>query len=156
VIHRSLIMVLPSQRRLAEQHWEFPRSARLSPQCSRGMVNGRQNLRGYTATRRYVLENGTHNERAEMLVRIVCQEDGSKQFEVVSSIGWGRSGSMSSQNCWKLRPRLRVLISASNPASRLKTIHFEMAVMETVRGRQEFRCEVLGLSDSGQREAVWE
>ena len=46
-------------------------------------------LHGYTAVRRYVLENERHHKRAEMLVRMECLEDGSKQFEIVSSDGWG-------------------------------------------------------------------
>ena len=46
-------------------------------------------LHGYTAVRRYVLENERHHKRAEMLVRMECLEDGSKQFETVSSDGWG-------------------------------------------------------------------
>ena len=46
-------------------------------------------LNGYTSLRRYVLENPGHHKRAEMLVRVTCQKDGSKQFEQVSSSGWG-------------------------------------------------------------------
>lgn len=46
-------------------------------------------LRGYTAVRRYVLENQRHHKRAEMVVRMKCLEDGSKQFETVSASGWG-------------------------------------------------------------------
>jgi hypothetical protein len=46
-------------------------------------------LHGYTAERRYVLENRDHHKRAEMLVRVNSGEDGSKQFDVVSSSGWG-------------------------------------------------------------------
>ena len=46
-------------------------------------------LEGYTAFRRYVLENTRHHKRAEMLVRVTCAKDGSKQFETVSSTGWG-------------------------------------------------------------------
>src|SRR5258707_415276 len=46
-------------------------------------------LHGYTGYRRYVLENRNHHKRAEMLVRMVCRDDGSKQFEVVSETGWG-------------------------------------------------------------------
>ena len=52
--------------------------------------NERQaNLHGYTAIRRYVLENRNHHKQAEMLVRMICREDGSKQFEIVSENGWG-------------------------------------------------------------------
>ena len=46
-------------------------------------------LYGYTASRRYVLENQRHHKRAEMLVRMTCLRDGSKQFETISEIGWG-------------------------------------------------------------------
>lgn len=46
-------------------------------------------LDGYSARRRYVLENERHHKRAEMLVRMKCLQDGSKEFEVVSSAGWG-------------------------------------------------------------------
>ena len=46
-------------------------------------------LEGYTAARRYVLENRGHHKRAEMVVRVTCHKDGSKQFETVSTSGWG-------------------------------------------------------------------
>jgi hypothetical protein len=46
-------------------------------------------LRGYTAGRRYLLENQRHHKRAEMLVRMKCLNDGSKQFDIVSSAGSG-------------------------------------------------------------------
>ena len=46
-------------------------------------------LHGYTAARRYVLDNPRHHKRAEMLVRVRCVEDGSKEFQTVSESGWG-------------------------------------------------------------------
>lgn len=46
-------------------------------------------LDGYTGSRKYVLENIKRHKRAEMLVRMTCQKNGSKHFEVVSSNGWG-------------------------------------------------------------------
>ena len=46
-------------------------------------------LYGYTASRRYVLENQRHHKRAEMLVRMTCLRDGLKQFETISETGWG-------------------------------------------------------------------
>jgi hypothetical protein len=51
----------------------------------------RSALDGYTGIRRYVLENIKRHKRAEMLVRVTCQKNGSKQFEVVSSNGWGEA-----------------------------------------------------------------
>jgi hypothetical protein len=58
----------------------------------------RDNLRraafhGYTAVRRYVLENSHHHKRAEMLVTARCLDDGSKQFQTVSATGWAAARS---------------------------------------------------------------
>lgn len=50
-------------------------------------------LRDYTAVRRYVLENAHHHKRAEMLVKVSCLGDGSKQFETLSETGWGAARS---------------------------------------------------------------
>ena len=50
-------------------------------------------LHGYTSARRYVLENARHHKRAEMLVRMKCLDNGSKEFETVSETGWGAARS---------------------------------------------------------------
>jgi hypothetical protein len=50
-------------------------------------------LHGYTSARRYVLENARHHKRAEMLVRMKCLDNGSKEFETVSTTGWGAARS---------------------------------------------------------------
>ncbi len=44
---------------------------------------------GYTAYRRYMLDNQRFHKRAEMVVRIICLQNGSKQFETISATGWG-------------------------------------------------------------------
>jgi hypothetical protein len=49
----------------------------------------RSAFEGYTGTRTYVLENAAYNKRADMTVRIICQRDGTKVFEVLSASGWG-------------------------------------------------------------------
>lgn len=45
-------------------------------------------LKGYDGMRLYVLENQRMHKRAEMLVRVMCGADGSKQFQVISEGGW--------------------------------------------------------------------
>ena len=45
-------------------------------------------LHGYTAARRYVLENARHHKRAEMVVTVKCLPNGSKEFQTVSATGW--------------------------------------------------------------------
>src|SRR5271165_2848992 len=44
---------------------------------------------GYSGIRTYVLENEAYHKRAEMTVRIACHPDGTKEFGVLSSVGWG-------------------------------------------------------------------
>jgi MucB/RseB N-terminal domain len=92
-------------------------------------------LHGYTAYRRYVLENRNHHKQAEMLVRMTCKEDGSKQFEVVSENGWG--GAMK-----HVFPRLlEAEMEAARPDLRERSritpenYTFEMAGTDDVRGR---------------------
>jgi hypothetical protein len=95
-------------------------------------------LHGYTASRRYVLETRNHHRRAEMLVSMVCREDGSKQFEVVSSEGWGEARK-------HVFPRLlQAEIEAARPDFREQSritgenYTFEMAGRELVRGRPAY------------------
>jgi outer membrane lipoprotein-sorting protein len=46
-------------------------------------------IKGYAGMRRYVLENHKFHKRAEMLVQVQGDQDGTKHFEVVSEEGWG-------------------------------------------------------------------
>jgi hypothetical protein len=95
-------------------------------------------LHGYTAIRRYVLENQNHHKRAEMTVRMICREDGSKQFEIVSEDGWGGARK-------HVFPRLlEAEMEAARPDLRERSritpenYTFEMAGTEWVRGRQAY------------------
>ena len=45
-------------------------------------------IEGYAGMRRYVLENQKYHKRAEMLVQVQGDKDGTKHFEVVSEDGW--------------------------------------------------------------------
>jgi len=46
-------------------------------------------IEGYAGMRRYVLENHKFHKRAEMLVQVQGDRDGTKHFDVVSEEGWG-------------------------------------------------------------------
>ena len=46
-------------------------------------------MEGYAGMRRYVLENHKFHKRAEMLVQVQGDRDGTKHFDVVSEDGWG-------------------------------------------------------------------
>jgi hypothetical protein len=82
-------------------------------------------LNGYTAARRYVLENRRHHKRAEMVVRVTCQKDGSKQFETVSTEGWGGAQKHVFPGCWKRKPKRRGRIFASGHASFPRTTNLK-------------------------------
>jgi outer membrane lipoprotein-sorting protein len=45
-------------------------------------------IEGYAGMRRYILENQKFHKRAEMLVQVQGDRDGTKHFEVVSEDGW--------------------------------------------------------------------
>jgi hypothetical protein len=92
----------------------------------------------YTARRRYILENDRHHKRAEMLVRMKCLNDGSKQFEVVSSAGWGSARK-------HVFPRLlSAEVDASQPGSRDRSriipqnYTFTMVGADTVNDRRAY------------------
>jgi hypothetical protein len=92
-------------------------------------------LHAYTASRRYVLENRNHHKRAEMLVRMLYREDGSKQFEVVSTDGWDGARK-------HVFPRLlEAEVEAGRPDLRDRSritpenYSFEITGAECVRGR---------------------
>jgi hypothetical protein len=95
-------------------------------------------LHGYTANRRYVLENRDRHKRAEMLVRMVSREDGSKQFEIISESGWGGARK-------HVFPRLlQAETEAARPDLRERcritpeNYTFEMAGSESIRNRPAY------------------
>src|SRR3977135_1966704 len=50
---------------------------------------GRQSsMEGYAGMRRYVLENQKFHKRAEMLVQVQGDKDGTKHFDILSEEGW--------------------------------------------------------------------
>jgi outer membrane lipoprotein-sorting protein len=105
--------------------------------------NERQSaLDGYTAVRRYVLKNPAQNKEAEMVVRLTCLKDGTKQFETISSGGWGGARK-------HVFPRLlKAEAEASDPRLREQSrftpgnYTFAMLGQENVNGRRAYAVEV--------------
>jgi hypothetical protein len=89
---------------------------------------------GYTAYRRYVLDNQRFHKRAEMLVRITCLQNGSKQFDTISETGWGGARKH------VFSKLLEAETEASQPGFRERSritpenYTFEMAGAETLHG----------------------
>ena len=99
-------------------------------------------MEGYAGMRRYVLENTKLQKRAEMLVRIQGDPDGTKHFEVVSEDGWKAA------NTHVLRKMLESETETSRPELRELTrlnfanYQFEIVRAELVAGRMAYVLEV--------------
>jgi len=99
--------------------------------------------RGYTGTRRYVLENQKFNKRAEMLVNVKCDRDGTKHFEVISEDGW------KSANKRVIRKMLESETETSQPQIRPSTslspenYRFQMLGSDFVEARPVYVLQVL-------------
>jgi hypothetical protein len=117
----------------------------------------RSQLHGYTGVRRYVLENVKHHKQAEMLVRMVYRKDGSKEFDVISSSGWGGARK-------HIFPRLlEAETEASRPGSgedsRITPLNYSFTTLRTdeVGGRKAYVIEVIPKKDKKylMRGTIW-
>ena len=98
---------------------------------------------GYTGNRLYVLDNQKMHKRAEMLVSVKCDPDGTKHFEVMSEQGW------KSANKHVLRKMLESETETSRPETRPRTrlthdnYEFQMLGTDPVEDRAAYIIEVL-------------
>ena len=72
---------------------------------------------GYVGDREYVLENHKFQKRAQMEVRVTCERNGTKHFEVMSEDGW------KSANKRVLRQMLATESDSSRPDTRPQEPH---------------------------------
>jgi len=135
MILNSLILVVPVVMAAGESIPALPTADEVVAKMMARDGDRQADLHGYTAIRRYVLENRSHRKRAEMMVRMICHEDGSKEFAVVSEDGWGGARK-------HVFPRLLdAEIEAARPDLRDRSritpenYSFEMAGTESIRGR---------------------
>jgi MucB/RseB N-terminal domain len=97
---------------------------------------------GYAGMRRYVLENQKFNKRAEMLVQVQGDKDGTKHFEVVSEDGW------KSAHKHVLHKMLESETEASRPEMRARArlipenYDFALVGTELVAGRRAYVLEI--------------
>lgn len=97
---------------------------------------------GYAGHRMYVLNNEKWHKRAELLVAVKGDPDGTKHFEVVSEQGW------KSANKHVLSKMLASEAETSRPTMRPKTLltpenySFSLVQTEVVEGRPAYVIEV--------------
>jgi outer membrane lipoprotein-sorting protein len=99
-------------------------------------------IEGYAGMRRYVLENHKFHKRAEMLVQVQGDRDGTKHFEVVSEDGWGGARKhvfhkMLESETETSRPEIRA-------SARLVPENYDFALVgtELVAGRAAYVLEI--------------
>jgi len=101
-----------------------------------------KSLSGYEGARRYVLVNDHMHKRAELVVRVTGDPDGTKHFEIVSETGWKAAQKH------VLRKMLESEEEASRPEERLKArlsldnYEFQMVGTDELDGRSAYAIDV--------------
>ena len=84
----SLILLGGSSAVAAEDSGTPPTAEQIVARMAAHDLQRQSSVEGYAGMRRYVLENNKFHKRAEMLVKVQGDQDGTKHFEVVSEDGW--------------------------------------------------------------------
>src|SRR5271165_6712568 len=99
-------------------------------------------IEGYEGMRRYVLENHHFQKRAEMIVQVQGDRDGTKHFEVVSEEGWKAA------HTHVLHKMLESETETSRPETRAKArlnfenYDFNIAGTDMLEGRTVYVLEI--------------
>ncbi len=116
-------------------------------------LHRQSSIDGYAGMRRYVLENRKLKKRAEMLVKVKGDADGTKHFEIVSEDGW------KSANSHVLRKMLESETETSQPqvraTSKLNSTNYEFEILrvEAVAGRTAY---VLNVKPKGKEKYLFQ
>lgn len=98
---------------------------------------------GYQGMRLYALSNKKLHKHAEMLVRVSCEQDGSKHFDIVSEHGWQAASKH------VFRKMLESEAKLSRPSERRKTeltpqnYDFRLAGTAELNGRSAYVLDVV-------------
>jgi outer membrane lipoprotein-sorting protein len=144
--HRLLItalLLLPVPAVGAQDHTgTVPTADEIVSRMAASDLHRQSSIEGYAGMRRYVLENEKLKKRAEMTVRVKCDRDGTKHFEVLSEDGWKAA------HKHVLHKMLESESDASRPGmratARLVTANYDFALVgtEQVAGRTAYVLEL--------------
>ena len=84
----SLLLLTGSSAVPAEDPTPAPTAEEIVARMAAHDLQRQSSVEGYQGMRRYVLENDKFHKRAEMLVKVKGDQDGTKHFEVLSEDGW--------------------------------------------------------------------
>jgi MucB/RseB N-terminal domain len=141
VLVASALFLLPARLPAAEDT-STPAASDVVERMVRRDAQRQLLTQGYAGMRRYVLENAGTHKRAEMLVRVSGDSDGTNHFEIVSEQGWKAAKKH------VLHKMLESESETSRPEARAKTrlcpdnYEFQMAGTETVDGRLAYAIDV--------------
>ena len=84
----AALFLLPASVAKADESSSLPRAEEIVTRMGSRDLQRQVSIEGYEGMRRYVLDNQHLHKRAEMLVQVQGDPDGTKHFEVVSEEGW--------------------------------------------------------------------
>jgi len=138
----SALLLLPASAAIAaDDSGTLPTAEEVMSRMAALDLQRQSSIEGYAGMRRYVLANQSFQKRAEMVVRVKGDPDGSKHFEVVSEDGWKAA------NTHVLRKMIESESETSRPelraTTRLNSANYQFAIVgtETVSGRKAYVLE---------------
>src|ERR1700739_40458 len=84
----AVLLLPPASFAAAEESPSLPTAEEIVARMGSRDLQRQVSIEGYAGMRRYVLDNQHLHKRAEMLVEVQGDPDGTKHFEVVSEEGW--------------------------------------------------------------------
>src|SRR6266481_9108445 len=138
----AALFLLPASAAAADESPSIPTAEEIVARMGSRDLQRQVSIEGYTGMRRYVLENEHLHKRAEMLVQVQGNPDGTKHFEVVSEEGWKAA------HKHVLHKMLESETETSHPEMRAKTrlntenYEFEVVGTEPVVGRTAYVLEI--------------
>jgi negative regulator of sigma E activity len=84
----SAFLLMQALRATAQDSATNPTAEQIVTRMTAHDLARQSSIEGYAGMRRYILENQEFHKRAEMLVQVQGDKDGTKHFEVVSEDGW--------------------------------------------------------------------
>ena len=136
------ILFLAISAAAADDPGTLPTAGDIVAQMGSHDLQRQVSMEGYAGMRRYVLENHHFNKRAEMLVQVQGDPDGTKHFDVMSEDGWKAA------HKHVLHKMLESESESSRPEQRAKArlnpenYDFELVGTENVADRKAYVLEI--------------
>jgi len=139
----ALCVLFASTSAAAQDSPTLPTAHEIVARMAAHDLERQSSIEGYAGMRRYVLENQKMKKRAEMLVKIKGDQDGTKHFEVVSEDGWKAAhkhvlNKMLESEAEASRPEIRTSAKLTP-----ENYNFEVVGTEQLAGRMAY---VLGIN----------